>query len=459
MREIPLYDNNGSIRIKFKYLGQVYRLTPVKGGRYDNDLDMQRAKMVADRISLDIAEGKFDTTLSAYKSKSEETLKRLIVENKKDLDLIEREKKDGVDLCDLWVKYVNFKSKMLTATTINVDYRRRVDPALKKLPYKDVSKKEVVIKIRDWLLSYTTVDQTKRIIVQLSACCNWAVDSGLLETNYFSNLNSKIHLPKKDAEDDINPFTIEERNRIIHEFQHNRHYRHYYGLVAFLFKIGCRPSEALALTWDDVDFNNKTLTFNRVYVEGLVKEYLKTQRRRKIDNLNDDVLEILIDVRNTQKDKQAKTDAKKHNIHNLIISQQQHNENNNADKNKNKFKKTCENERIDNEHDFLIHYKKDNIPNNQTKDQNTQKDNLIFPSPRGGYIDWHNFTNRAWRKVLDSLPDIEYRNPYQTRHTFITLMVRNNVPIPDIARHCGNSSKVIFERYAAPNRDVIMPIV
>ena len=77
---------------------------------------------------------------------------------------------------------------------------------------------------------------------------------------------------------------------------------------------------------------------------------------------------------------------------------------------------------------------------------------LIFPSPAGKHIDWHNFGNRAWREVLESLPDIEYRNPKQMRHTFITeRILAGDSPI-NVAKYCGNSASTIYKRYLGGDR-------
>lgn len=84
-------------------------------------------------------------------------------------------------------------------------------------------------------------------------------------------------------------------------------------------------------------------------------------------------------------------------------------------------------------------------------------DGLLFPSAQGNFIDWHNFTNRTWRSVLAGLTDIEYRNPYQTRHTFITEALRAGADVADVAKHCGNSAKVIWQNYVGANRDFQMP--
>ena len=43
---------------------------------------------------------------------------------------------------------------------------------------------------------------------------------------------------------------------------------------------------------------------------------------------------------------------------------------------------------------------------------------------------------------------IEYRKPYQTRHTFITLALDNGLDAKDVARLVGNSPEVIYKHYA-----------
>ncbi len=53
--------------------------------------------------------------------------------------------------------------------------------------------------------------------------------------------------------------------------------------------------------------------------------------------------------------------------------------------------------------------------------------------------------------------DMEYRKPYQTRHTFVTMALESDVSIPQIARWVGNSPQVIMECYAGTIRKVAVP--
>lgn len=90
------------------------------------------------------------------------------------------------------------------------------------------------------------------------------------------------------------------------------------------------------------------------------------------------------------------------------------------------------------------------------KPENAQPNDLLFPSPEGKYIDFHNFRNRAWTTILKSL-NIPYRKPYQTRHTFITLALENGLDAKDVARLVGNSPEIIYRHYAGNKRELFVP--
>ncbi|MEH2125282.1 site-specific integrase [Nostoc sp.] len=93
----------------------------------------------------------------------------------------------------------------------------------------------------------------------------------------------------------------------------------------------------------------------------------------------------------------------------------------------------------------------------EIKPDKYSQDDFVFPAKKGGFIDWHNFANRAWKSVLKSLPDVEYRNPYQMRHTAITMMVRSGVDSVVVAKWVGNSPNMIAKRYLGDVSDIAMP--
>ncbi|MGL6339173.1 MAG: tyrosine-type recombinase/integrase [Waterburya sp.] len=83
----------------------------------------------------------------------------------------------------------------------------------------------------------------------------------------------------------------------------------------------------------------------------------------------------------------------------------------------------------------------------------------IFSVKRSLPIDWDRFSQKKWPLVFEELPEIRKRHPYCMRHTFITLMLQNNVSVQDVAAHCGNSPEIVYKHYAGVSRHLIMPEV
>lgn len=88
--------------------------------------------------------------------------------------------------------------------------------------------------------------------------------------------------------------------------------------------------------------------------------------------------------------------------------------------------------------------------------QNPSPDTPVFLSQEGATIDAGNFLTRAWKNILAGLP-IEYRPQYNTRHTFISSCLEKNIPVAQVARWVGNSSKTIWEHYAGLTSELEVP--
>ena len=111
--------------------------------------------------------------------------------------------------------------------------------------------------------------------MHLSAACKWAIANELLSTNPFAGMYLELAKPKYKLEEQANPFTYQERDRIIEAFQtHNAgkkgiSYSYYTNFVKFLFYTGCRPSEAVGLRWKHINDDCTKIAFTLLLL-GLV---------------------------------------------------------------------------------------------------------------------------------------------------------------------------------------------
>ncbi len=78
---------------------------------------------------------------------------------------------------------------------------------------------------------------------------------------------------------------------------------------------------------------------------------------------------------------------------------------------------------------------------------------LLFPSPRGGYFDLHNFRNRHWRPAQTAAGIEPPRRVYDLRHTFATFALRAGISTFDLSRYMGASLTMIDRHYGHLARD------
>ena len=97
-------------------------------------------------------------------------------------------------------------------------------------------------------------------LTQISACCEWANESGMIASNPFQGMAKKIKV-FKDTSKTIDPFTVDEKNAIIGAFEVHPVYGYYAPFVKFLFMTGCRTGEAIGLQWKHVSHDCKTINF------------------------------------------------------------------------------------------------------------------------------------------------------------------------------------------------------
>lgn len=117
-------------------------------------------------------------------------------------------------------------------------------------------------------------------LIPLRGTFQLAYDDEVIDKNPCDRLKNQ-----RSQTDDPDPFTEIERDKLLNwlklNYAEERPTIYLYFVVAFW--SGCRPSELIALTWQDVDFINKQIHINKGRVNGVQQDSTKTNKARFVD--------------------------------------------------------------------------------------------------------------------------------------------------------------------------------
>ncbi|MDX2096745.1 MAG: DUF3596 domain-containing protein [Leptolyngbyaceae cyanobacterium bins.59] len=344
-------------------------------GLQDTHTNRKVAEARARQIELDIISGNFDSTLAKYKPQTALSTVTPITPTECKLTAWE-----------LWQRYTEYRSSSLKETTKH--YHANLGRLFARLG--DIPVIEA-LEVKAKLEKITTVYQTKRGLMQLSAACKWAKKYGLLDSNPYDGMANEMPKYCYQLDPRPNAFTEAEWEQVLEAFRNHRgnwngrgyagmSYSHYAPFVEFLFLTGCRPSEAVGLQWKHVSEDSSFIHFQgSITTSGNGKpirvEGSKNNKKRRFP-CSDRLRSMLQSIRPQSPDPEA----------------------------------------------------------------------LVFPSPKGKTIIYNNFHNNAWDKIVDLIkPDT---TPYSCRDTFITTQILKGTPETVIAKWCDTSVEMIQKCYA-----------
>lgn len=299
-----------------------------------------------------------------------------------------------LSLLDLWDAYCEYRRPQISVTHFKENYQRRYRNAILNLPTQKISD---AVAIRDYLLKNKSPGTTKQLLIQFNAASKYGVKSRLITHNPFEGLACDIRTRKSKGYEDIDPFTAKERDAIIKAFEAHPHHQHYANFVKFLFLTGCRTSEAVGLRWGDINFECTQIVFSSV----ISKKQRKTTKNNKIRRFpcNHSLQSLLLSIRPT-------------------------------------------------------------TPN---------LDKLVFTNTQGSTINPSTFIHNSWggdrskgkmgivAQLVEQGLVARYRPQYNTRHTFITMCLEENISLPQIARWVGNSPGTLLAHYGGVIRQIHPP--
>ncbi|MBE9163486.1 tyrosine-type recombinase/integrase [Tychonema sp. LEGE 06208] len=339
------------------------------------------AECKAKQIELDILTGMFDPNdLSKYKP---------VQLHKHSGNLVQAKfGATSLTLQELWDKYLNYKQNTLKPKSLHY-LQTTLGRHIAKCP-SDILQ---ALEVREVLLGTTTGDMTKRILTHLNAAVSWGIKHRLITLPVSPYKDMANDLPKYNWQNDPAPngFVTEEKLLVLQAFESHKNkpghcYHTYYPLVKFWFLTGCRPSEAIGLTWGNISPDCSYVLFNGSiqFIEGKAVESKgsKNNKHRKFP-CNNELKEFLVSIRPQQ------FDSKK----------------------------------------------------------------IVFSSPTGDVINYSNFSQRAWHKIVVPItdktrePGYKPTTPYSCRDTFISEQLAQGIPSAVIARWCDTSESIINSHY------------
>ena len=269
--KINIENNNGNVRLRFNYCGTTYRISGI--GRFEDKLSQAKAGQLVGQIKGDILHGCFDPTLKRYDLHREA----------KEASTLEREQKSLKSLQDVWTAYCEGNKNRVQHTTQKVCWRN-VQNALSKLTSAQLEPQNAKSIVQVLLVHYSS-GSLKRILQDLQAASNWALEQGLIDKSYWSGLVKQLPAKRRSPRSK-QAFTTEECEHILEAFRSDKYcspnawhkHSHYACFVEFLLLTGCRPEDAIALRYADI--KDEYIEFSKAYSKGILKGTKNEKIRR-----------------------------------------------------------------------------------------------------------------------------------------------------------------------------------
>lgn len=264
-----------SYRLRWTLNGKTYQLTI---GLISKEC-LAVAKAKASQIDADILTGQFDPSLNKYDSRK---VIQISQQTQQLADSTAIEKKPN--LKDIWEHYKSLSGNSVQLTT-QKSHWKALDTKLDKIEDQSLLEFSNASKLVLYWLDKFSPSTVDRLFTDINSAFNLANEIGFISEpkNPYAALKKRGLI---DSNQDNNNrtrecFTDSEIKIIWDAFKTNRYnpdksaYKHDYYLpfVQFCSLTGCRPGEAIALTWDDIKYKTDRTWINisKSYSDGILK--------------------------------------------------------------------------------------------------------------------------------------------------------------------------------------------
>ena len=162
----------------------------------------------------------------------------------------------------LWIEQYQHTVKESSYLIVLTIFRTAILKHFANIPIKKITIPYCQSVIYEWDKKYSNVAQHR---IYASCVLDYAVKLKIIRDNPFKH--TKLPRKKETPQDDsLKYYNSDELQQFLSFTEHDPLYHAMFRTLAF---TGFRRGELMALTWNDVDFNNQTITVNKTYAIGL----------------------------------------------------------------------------------------------------------------------------------------------------------------------------------------------
>ena len=358
---VSVTSRNGMLRLRWTHQGNAYNLSLKMT---DTPLNRHLAQGKASEIQADIAYGRFDPTLDRYR------------EQENAIAVVE------LGTPQLFEQFIDYRRQDGTSGQAIASRYKPLLSNLKRFG-RCIEDVDIAREFIDMLRSRQSPRIANQNLTLLRAFGRWCIDQGLLPMNPYAAIKP---LKCSRSVQNRQPFSRDEVERFLSTLKFDRKNRHYYDFCYVMLSLGLRPSEAIGLRWQHIDFDRKQVTICEAMARSEDGKTAGYARQRKA--------------------------TKTVNIRTLPLTPR------------------------------LVAV----LQGRRSPD--SQPDDLVFTTAKGCVIDDHNFRERVWLKTCQQA-DIRYRPPYTARHTLLSHGIEyGGWSLPQAAQIAGHTStRMVAETY------------
>lgn len=259
-------------------------------------------------IGTDPLTGKrMKTTRSKFKTKKEAqiALSKLMLEiesgsfNKKCMDTY-------LDIYNLWVEQYKNTVKESTLVKTKTIFKNHILPILGSYRIEKLNVQLCQKAVNTW---FKKLKKFRMVKAYASKVFDYAMTLGVITSNPLKLVTMPVSIEAPLEEEKVNYYTKEELIHFLECLQKEDNFKSY-ALFRLLAFSGMRKGEALALTWNDIDFTKNEVRINKALARGeenrLIIQTPKTKSSIRTIILDQKTMDILREWKSKQREQYLK---------------------------------------------------------------------------------------------------------------------------------------------------------